>query len=281
MPSESAVPDPRHPGPGFAAACGEAWTAGDGSALATLYAPGAEYLDTGTGARARGPEGILRIAADMLAFAPDSRVVFDAARGDGAHLAATWTWSGSACGPLLLDGVRHPPTGRAFSIDGVAVLDVDPAGAITVHHDFYDMRTVMRACALGEFAARAARPLVERAYIALAAGDRDALEDLIAEDFDAELCEGMPLGLGGRRTGATAMIDEGWWAIGRAFAVRAEPEEWIAGADGRLLVRGRYRGTSRDGGGVVDAAFDHLWSARDGQLASLRQLTDTVRWGPA
>jgi 2-(1,2-epoxy-1,2-dihydrophenyl)acetyl-CoA isomerase len=124
------------------------------------------------------------------------------------------------------------------------------------------------------------RALVERVYAALAAGDRDALLAVLDPELDAHLADGMPDGLGGPRRGAEAMIDTGWWAIGRAYAVLAEPEEWIACADGRLLVRGRYRGRARDTGHVIDAAFDHLWTARDGRLTALRQLTDTARWRP-
>lgn len=123
--------------------------------------------------------------------------------------------------------------------------------------------------------------LVRRLYAALAAGDRAALEEIVHPDFEGRLTEGLPLGLGGVRHGAAAMIDTGWWAIGRAFALRAEPEEWIACADGRLLVLGRYRGRARATGTTVDAAFTHLWTACDGRLAGVWQLTDTAAWQAA
>jgi len=122
--------------------------------------------------------------------------------------------------------------------------------------------------------------LVQAAYAALASGDREGLLALLDEDFEGELAAGMPHGLGGRRRGAERAVDEGWWAIGRHFAVRAVPEEWIPCADGRLLVVGTYRGRERASGHVVEAAFTHLWSARDGRLTSVRQVTDTVRWAP-
>lgn len=123
--------------------------------------------------------------------------------------------------------------------------------------------------------------LVRRLYAALAAGDRDALGGLLHPDFEGTLAAGLPLGLGGTRRGAAAMIDGGWWAIGAAFALRVEAEEWIACADGRLLVTGRYVGRTRSTGAAVDAAFAHLWTARDGRLASVWQLTDTARWHAA
>lgn len=123
--------------------------------------------------------------------------------------------------------------------------------------------------------------LVRRLYEALRTGDRDTLAgELLHEDFEGSFCEGLPGDLGGVHRGAETVIHEGWWAIGRAFAVLAEPEEWIGCADGRLLVRGRYRGVARATGAPVDAEFMHLWTAHDGRLTELRQLTDSARWPP-
>jgi ketosteroid isomerase-like protein len=123
------------------------------------------------------------------------------------------------------------------------------------------------------------RELVERVYAALGSGDRDALLALLAPEFQAQAAVGMPLGIGGPIDGAEAMLAF-WWTLGASYAVRPEPEEWIACADGRLLVTGTYRGRERASGHVVEAAFDHLWTARDDRIVGLRQLTDTVRWAP-
>ena len=120
--------------------------------------------------------------------------------------------------------------------------------------------------------------LVKRAYRALAAGDTDTLRELLDPTFEAEFADGLPLGIGGRHRGAAAAIDDGWWAIGRAFELRAESLEWIPTVDGRLLVLGVYRGRARSTGRPVEAGFAHLWTARDSRLIALRQLTDTARW---
>jgi 2-(1,2-epoxy-1,2-dihydrophenyl)acetyl-CoA isomerase len=120
--------------------------------------------------------------------------------------------------------------------------------------------------------------LVRAAYPALAAGDRDALATLLHPDFEGTFMEGLPFGIGGVHRGAEAAIRHGWWAIGRNFAVRAEPAEWIACADGRMLVLGRYVGRARAADRPLEADFAHLWSARDGQLSAIRQLTDSALW---
>jgi ketosteroid isomerase-like protein len=122
--------------------------------------------------------------------------------------------------------------------------------------------------------------VLERVYGALGAGDRETLLELLAPDFDAEFAAGMPAGAG-PHTGAESTIDDGWWAIGAAFAIRAEPREWLACGDDRMLVRGRYLGTARATGRAVDAAFDHLWTVRDGKACAIRQLTDTAIWAAA
>jgi ketosteroid isomerase-like protein len=123
--------------------------------------------------------------------------------------------------------------------------------------------------------------LVRSLYAALADWDKERLRELLDPSFEAELPEGMPVGAGGRRTGAEAMIRDTWRPIGRTYAMRPEPTEWIACDGGRLLVLGRYRGHARATGLPVDAAFAHLWTARDGRLVGLRHVTDTALWAAA
>lgn len=123
--------------------------------------------------------------------------------------------------------------------------------------------------------------LVGRLYEALATGDGELVEELLAPDFDGRFAAGMPLGIGGRRVGAVAAREHAWWAIGRAYSVRIEADEWIACADGRLLVVGRYIGRARSTGQPFEAAFAHLWAAQDGHLTSVHQFTDTALWRAA
>ncbi|MGH9036847.1 MAG: nuclear transport factor 2 family protein [Acidimicrobiia bacterium] len=120
--------------------------------------------------------------------------------------------------------------------------------------------------------------LVAALYPALAAGDRAELNRLVAPDFVGTLTESLPFGIGGTHHGRSAMIKDGWWAVGRAFSIRIEASEWIECADGRLLVLGRYTGRARSSGAPLDAAFVHLWTARDGRLCAVWHLTDSARW---
>lgn len=121
------------------------------------------------------------------------------------------------------------------------------------------------------------RELVEGFYAALARGDRAAVAAALHPDFAATFTAGLPLGIGGTHRGEAA-IDAGWWTIGRAFALRADPQEWIPCDGERLLVLGTYTGHARATRAPVDAAFAHLWSCADGRLLGLVQLTDSAAW---
>lgn len=123
--------------------------------------------------------------------------------------------------------------------------------------------------------------LARALYAALAAGDRDRLDALLHPDFTGRTAEGMPFGIGGDHDSPTAIRRNGWGAIARHFEARAEPEQFLDLADGRLLVTGRYRGHGRQGGAVLDAAFAHLIAIDQGRIKSLEQYTDTARWHDA
>lgn len=122
----------------------------------------------------------------------------------------------------------------------------------------------------------------ERLYQALADGDVDALDQLLAADFVGHAAQGLPLGMGGTHVGPDAMRTKLWWRIGEHFKARAVAEDFQTLEDGRLVVTGTYRGSARRSGGELEAAFVHVLSFDgDGHIASLNQLTDTAAWHAA
>jgi 2-(1,2-epoxy-1,2-dihydrophenyl)acetyl-CoA isomerase len=118
-------------------------------------------------------------------------------------------------------------------------------------------------------------------YAALAAGDREQLDALLHQNFVGVLAEGMPFGIGGRHEGSAAMRRNGWGAIARHFAARAEPERFLEVGLDRLLVTGRYRGEGRHGGTSLDAPFAHVIAFEGERIVGLEQYTDTARWHDA
>lgn len=123
--------------------------------------------------------------------------------------------------------------------------------------------------------------LARALYAALGAGDREQLDALLHPRFTGRTAEGMPFGIGGDHGSPAAMRRNGWGAIARHFEARAEPGEFVDLADGRLLVKGRYRGRGKQGGAALDAAFVHLIAIDQGRIKSLEQFTDTARWHDA
>jgi 2-(1,2-epoxy-1,2-dihydrophenyl)acetyl-CoA isomerase len=128
---------------------------------------------------------------------------------------------------------------------------------------------------------RTSADLARALYAALAAGDRNQLEELLHPEFTGSIAEGMPFGIGGNHNSPAAMRRNGWGAIARYFEARAEPEHFLDLADGRMLVTGRYRGQGKQGGSALDAAFAHLITIDKGRIKSLEQYTDTARWHDA
>ena len=56
----------------------------------------------------------------------------------------------------------------------------------------------------------------------------------------------------------------------------AKPHEFIADGD-RVVALGVYSGTSKATGKSMTAPFAHVWTVRDGRLASFNMYTDTAK----
>lgn len=125
------------------------------------------------------------------------------------------------------------------------------------------------------------RQVAERLYEALGTGDADTIRTLLTEDFRGHVTPGMPMGAGGDHAGADAMMKSVWWAIGTNFRARAVPDEFRQLDDGRLFVRGHYRGHGRATGAELAAEFIHLLTFEDSRVTALDQLTDSAEWRAA
>ncbi|OBG92962.1 polyketide cyclase [Mycobacterium sp. E136] len=120
--------------------------------------------------------------------------------------------------------------------------------------------------------------IARRFYGALAGADGPALFRLLTDDFVGTVSAGMPHGVGGRHRGPADMIAGVWGRIGTLYDMHVDPAEYLAVDDDRVVVIGRYWGPARDGRTTVDAAFAHVITTREDQIAALHQITDTARW---
>lgn len=115
-------------------------------------------------------------------------------------------------------------------------------------------------------------------YAALAAADIQAIHATLADDLDATISSGMPLGVGGEHRGSAAMLRDVWGPIFAAYDVTVQVDEMLPTHDGRVVVLGSYRGTRRADGQPIDAAFAHVLTIQAGVVGQLMQITDTARW---
>lgn len=117
-------------------------------------------------------------------------------------------------------------------------------------------------------------------YAAVTDGGVEALGRLLTPDFQGQLSEGMPCGLGRIYDGLPMMMNEGWGAIDAEFEINPQPEELIDGG-GVLIARGYYVGTAKSTGRAVRAAFAHFWRFDGERFTGVQQITDTAKWRDA
>jgi ketosteroid isomerase-like protein len=88
----------------------------------------------------------------------------------------------------------------------------------------------------------------------------------------------LPSGPGGTYTGPKAMLREVGDPVDRLFAAWPVPGRFLRCDSGEVVVTGSYTGPPPGAGRPLTAAFARVLAFRDGQLAELRQFTNSHRW---
>ncbi len=119
--------------------------------------------------------------------------------------------------------------------------------------------------------------IVRRSYEAFAKGDLDAVVADMDEAIEWQQAQGLPhggiyCGIAEVRANVFDPLDRDWW-----LAFSAVPEEFLEAGD-EVVVLGRYRGTAKLTGKVLDVPFVHIWSLCDGKAWRFRQFLDTAGW---
>ena len=134
------------------------------------------------------------------------------------------------------------------------------------------------ATAVAESADTGARAVVENFYAAIGAGDMDAVAGLLAPDVAWSEAQGSPYASGNPYVGFEAMGAGVFGPINEAFENFAgTPGQYTAEGD-RVVVEGRYTGTSRKTGEALDAPFVHVFTVSEGKIVAFQQYTDTWQW---
>ncbi|MGH8999572.1 MAG: nuclear transport factor 2 family protein [Acidimicrobiia bacterium] len=135
---------------GFLKWWGHAWSCGDPEELVPGYAPDGRYTDVSSNVTCVGHDQLRRFYRWMLSFAPDSEVIFGSAHGDAGGFAATWTWSGTASGPLQVDDRTYQASGVRFVVPGVAFCTLAADGTMASHEDYWDRQGILTQLRLVE-----------------------------------------------------------------------------------------------------------------------------------
>ncbi|MBL0123049.1 MAG: nuclear transport factor 2 family protein [Betaproteobacteria bacterium] len=119
-----------------------------------------------------------------------------------------------------------------------------------------------------------AREIVTSFYAAIARGDVEAIFAVLHPNLDWTEAEGIPNASGTWRS-RKEVVDK--------LLIRSE-EDWVEfsatplalSSDDRVVALGVYAGTAKSTGRSMQAEFAHLWSVRDGRLASFKMYADKL-----
>jgi ketosteroid isomerase-like protein len=119
--------------------------------------------------------------------------------------------------------------------------------------------------------------IVRRSYDAFERGDMDGVLGDMHPDIVWEQAQGLPHGgvyhgLGEVRRNVFDPLDAEWWD-----EFSAVPGEFLEAA-GQVVVLGRYRGTAKGTGKVLDVPFVHVWTLEGDKAVRFRQFLDTAGW---
>ena len=119
--------------------------------------------------------------------------------------------------------------------------------------------------------------IVKRSYDAFERGDMDGVLGDMHPDIVWEQAQGLPHGgvyhgLAEVRRNVFDPLDAEWW---NEFS--AVPGEFLE-AGVQVVVLGRYHGTAKETGNVLDVPFVHVWTLEDEKAVRFRQFLDTAGW---
>jgi uncharacterized protein len=119
---------------------------------------------------------------------------------------------------------------------------------------------------------------ITEAYAAFGRNDPSVLFGAMDPAISWNEAEGNPLSDRNPYIGAQSIGDG---VFGRLLAAidnfSAAPTTIIDGGE-HVVVVGRYRGTAKASGAVLDSQYCHVYRFRDGKVVSFQQYTDTAQW---
>jgi uncharacterized protein len=119
--------------------------------------------------------------------------------------------------------------------------------------------------------------IVQRSYLSFSRGDLDAVLADLDPAIEWHQAQGLPhgglyRGVDEVRRNIFEPLDAEWWS-----EFDAAPDEFLESGD-QVVVLGRYRGTAKGSGKVLDVPFVHVWTLGEARAIRFRQFLDTAGW---
>jgi ketosteroid isomerase-like protein len=120
--------------------------------------------------------------------------------------------------------------------------------------------------------------LVQNVYEAFGRGDVATVLGAFDANIEWREAEGNPYEPSGKAwVGADAILQNLFIKLGADWdGFTVHPKDFHD-AVGTVVVEGRYTGTHKRTGKVLDAQVCHVWKIRDGKLTSFQQFVDTAQ----
>lgn len=115
----------------------------DAAALAALYSPEASVQDPFYAEPLKGRAAIEQDLAEFFVTFPDLEAMQVSFIESGDTVAAEYSMTGTHQGPLSTPAGEIPPTGRAMTTRGAAVVRYDSSGLIVEERRYYDVAAIM------------------------------------------------------------------------------------------------------------------------------------------
>lgn len=119
-----------------------------------------------------------------------------------------------------------------------------------------------------------ASTVVRTFYSSLGGGDVPSAFAVLAPDVSWTEASGFPYG--GTYKGPDEVLQKVFMRLGSEWdGFAGVPAEFIAQGD-TVVVLGQYSGTYKATGKKFSAPFAHVWTVKNGKVATFRQFTDTA-----
>ena len=189
--------------------------------------------------------------------------------GQGEKLVKHWRFKGTNSGEFF----GMPATGKDVDIQGTTLV-VMKEGKIAQERDFFDNLVFLQQ--LGIASSPDNVSIVQSAYNAFAAGDVNSVLATFDPNIVWNEAENFPYADGNPYIGGEAIVNGVFGRIGAEWDnFHLTDLNFHDMSNNMVFVTGRYQGTYKKNGGVMNVQMAHLWTLNNGKVVAFQQYADT------